>query len=127
VDNARNDPILDVLRRIEDHGASLARHEAEIHALKDGQERMDTMMGDLRNELREARAELREDMRRGFDDLGADLKQLAGSARRDVSPEVARELASTRAAEGRARAYTLALLSAFLVALGVIARLVTGH
>lgn len=113
-----------IWKRLGLHGEQLARHDAEIDALQASTARLESLVSEVRGELRETRTELKSEMGRGFDRLAGGIDRLSEQTLRAYSPEAAAEIGSTRAAEGRARAYALSLLAGLLVAAGVIAALI---
>lgn len=114
-----------LLARIGEHGERLARHDAEITALRESTARLETAIADVRGAVSDSRAELKADMARGFDRLEGGLQRITTEALSAYTPEAAREIGNTRAAEARARAWTVSLLAALVTALGIIAGLAT--
>ena len=114
-----------VWQRLDQHGERLAKHDAEIAALRASTERLEAAIADVRGEVRDARAELKSDMARGFDRVEQAVTSLTREAMASYPPAAAREIGDTRAAEARARAWTVSLLAAVVAAAGIIVALLT--
>jgi predicted nucleic acid-binding Zn-ribbon protein len=111
--------------RLEEHGERLARHDAELQALRESTVRLEAAISDVRAELRDTRNEIRADMVRGFDRLEAAIGRVSQEALQAYTPDAARELARTQAAEARARAWAIALLAGLLTILAAAIGLAT--
>ncbi len=111
--------------RVGEHGERLARHDAELASLKASTDRLESAISEVRGELRDTRTEIKAEMVRGFDRMEAAVGRITTEALSAFTPEAAREIGNTRAAEARARAWTVSLLGALVAALGVIAGLAT--
>ena len=119
--------ISDILHRLGAQEANIAKQDAEIDNLQKSTDRLEAMLRAMDGKVEGIRSELGERMERGFDRLSQSVDRIDKQTLQAYSPQAAADLASTKAAEGRARAYVIALSAAVVGCLGVIAALITIH
>lgn len=114
-----------VWKDLRQKGEAIARHDEAIRTLRESTTRLEGAVADLRGEMREVRQELKGEMTRGFDRLSADIQEINARAFDSYTPEAAQTLATTKAAEGRARTWATTLASVLVILLGTLAALLT--